>query len=89
MKFDDQMVRYTVETLFAVAATTLMVYLWFIDQLANQRAFGALIGAGLVIFAMMIYAYFKPSLTGTSNSWLLAGCVTASVFLLMAVQLAS
>jgi len=89
VKFDDGMMRSTVETLLATAAVTLTVYLWFIDQLSNQRAFGAMLGAGLIIFAMMIYAYYKPTLTGSGSSWLLAGCLTAAVFLLIAVQLAS
>ncbi|HYB76356.1 MAG TPA: hypothetical protein VEC08_05305 [Nitrososphaerales archaeon] len=87
MKVDDEMIRYTVETLLGTAAATLTVYLWFFNLVANQRAFGAMLGSGLVIFAMMIYAYYKPSLTGSGNSWLLAGCVTAAVFLLLAVQL--
>jgi hypothetical protein len=87
LRVDDEMVRYTVETLLGVAAATLSVYLWIFDIVANQRAFGAMLGSGLVIFAMMIYAYSKPSLTGRSNSWLLAGCLTAAVFLMLAVQL--
>ncbi len=89
MRVDDEMVRYTVETLLAAAALTLTVYAWLIDPVVNQRAFGALIGSAFVIFSMIIYAYYKPSLTGSSNTWLLAGCVTGSVFLLMAVQLSS
>lgn len=83
------MVRYTVETLLAAAALTLTGYAWFVDPVANQRAFGAIIGSAFVIFAMMIYAYNKPSLIGASNSWLIAGCVTGAVFLLLAVQLSS
>jgi len=82
-------VRYTVETLLAAAALTLTVYAWLIDPVVNQRAFGVLVGSAFVIFSMMIYAYYKPSLTGSSNTWLLAGCVTESVLLLLAVQLAT
>ena len=87
MKVENEMMRYTVETLLAAAAASLTVYLWFSDLVANQRAFGSMLASGLVIFAMMIYVYYKPSLTGSGNSWLLAGCLTAAVFLLMAVQL--
>jgi len=87
LKVDDEMMRYTVETLLAAAATTLTVYLWLFDIAANQRAFGAMIGSGFVIFAMMIYVYFKPSLSARSNTWLLAGCLVAAIFLLLAVQL--
>lgn len=89
MRVDNEMMRYMVETLLAAAALTLTVYAWLIDPVVNQRAFGALIGSALVIFSMMIYAYYKPSLSGGGNTWLLAGCVAGSVILLLAVQLAS
>jgi uncharacterized membrane protein (DUF106 family) len=89
MRVDDEMMKYAVETLFATAVLTLAAYAWVIDPVANQRAFGALIGAAFVIFSMMVYAYFKPSLTGRSNTWLLLGCLTGAVFLLIAVQLSS
>jgi hypothetical protein len=89
LKIDDDMIRYTVETLLAASAATITVYLWFLNLVANQRTFGAMIGSELVIFAMMIYIYRKPSLTGTTNSWLLFGCATAALFLLLAVQLGS
>jgi hypothetical protein len=85
----DDMVRYTVETLLATAAVTLTAYSWFIDPIANQRAFGAIVASAFVLFSMMIYAYYKPSLTGTSNTWLLAGCLTGAIFLLLAVQVSS
>ncbi|HEV2225673.1 MAG TPA: hypothetical protein VGR56_02580 [Nitrososphaerales archaeon] len=86
MKVTDDMVRYTVEMLLATAAVTLTGYSWFIDPVANQRAFGAIVAAALVLFSMMIYAYLKPSLTETSNAWLLAGCLMGAVLLLIAVQ---
>jgi hypothetical protein len=89
LKIDDEMIRYTVETLLAAGAATITVYLWFIDLVANQRTFGAMVGSELVIFAMMIYTYRKPSLTGATNSWLLFGCATAALFLLLATQLGS
>jgi hypothetical protein len=89
LKVNDDMVRYTVETLLATAAVTLTAYAWFIDPVANQRAFGAIIASAFLLFSMMIYAYYKPSLTGTSNTWLLVGCLTGAVFLLLAVQLST
>jgi hypothetical protein len=87
LKIDNEMVGYAVETLLAASAATIMAYLWFLDLVANQRTFGALIGSELVIFAMIIYAYRRPSLTGTTISWLLFGCATAALFLLLAMQL--
>jgi len=66
-----------------------MVFLWFLDQVANQRAIGSIIGAELMIFAMMIQVYRKPSITGTTNTWLLLGCAAAASFVLIAAQLAN
>ncbi|HXW95137.1 MAG TPA: hypothetical protein VEJ19_05475 [Nitrososphaerales archaeon] len=87
MRIDEAVIRYAVETIFAAGAVTLMVYLWFIDQVANQRAFGAIVGSELVIFAMMIQMYRSPSVSGRNNTWLLLGCAVAAFFLLLAVQL--
>ncbi len=89
MKIGETTIRYTVETLLAAGAATVMVFLWFLDQVANQRAIGSLIGAELIIFAMMIQVYRAPSITGANNNWLLLGCATAASFLLLAVQLAT
>lgn len=86
MRIDDEMIKYTVETLLGASAATITVYLWLLDLVANQRTFGALVGSELVIFAMMMYLYRKPSLTGATSSWLLVGCVTAALFLLLAMQ---
>jgi len=64
-----------------------MVYLWLINQVTNQRAFGAIISTELVIFAMMVQLYRRPSVAGSNNTWLLLGCTMAALFLLLAVQL--
>ncbi len=87
MRIDERMVRYTVLTLFATAGASLMVYLWYLDLIVSQRVFGALLAAGLTIFAMSIYTYSKESLTGRPGTWLLVGCLGTAIFLLMAVQL--
>jgi hypothetical protein len=89
MRIDESTIRNTVETLFATGAATLMVYLWLIDQFANQRAFGAIVSSELVIFAMMIQVYRNPSITGSNNKWLLLGCALSAFFLLLAVQLST
>lgn len=89
MKLDEEILRYTIGTLFAAAGATVMVYLWYLDQILYQREFGALLSGGLVIFSMAIYVYSKEKLTGRTNTWLLLGCLGASVLLLMAIQLGS
>ncbi len=87
MKSDYDIVRYSIATLLATAAGSIVVYLWILDLVSLQRVFGALLGSELVIFAMVVYIYYKPTLTVASNNWLLLGCLVAASFLLIAVQL--
>ena len=89
MKPDKDILRYSVAILLATAAASIVVYLWILDLVSLQRVFGALLGSELVIFAMIVYIYYKPTLTTESNNWLLLGCLVAASFLLVAVQLGS
>jgi hypothetical protein len=87
LRLDEEVLRYAIGTLFAAAGATITVYLWYIDQILYQREFGVLLSGGLVIFSMAIYVFSKEKLTGRTNTWLLLGCLGASILLLMAVQL--
>jgi hypothetical protein len=87
MRLDEELLRYTIGTLLAAAGSTIMVYLWYIDLVALQRVFGALLASGLVIFAMALYVFSKQTLAGRTNTWLLLGSLGAGALLLMAVQL--
>ena len=78
--------RFTVATLLATSATAIAVYLWSIDLVNGQRIFGAMLGSELVIFSMLIYVYSKPSIGGKQGLWLLVGCLVASIFLLISIQ---
>ncbi|MDA4129556.1 MAG: hypothetical protein OK457_02185 [Thaumarchaeota archaeon] len=89
VKPDQDIIRYSVATLLATAAASILVYLWVVDLVSLQRVFGALLGSELIIFAMVVYIYYKPTLTTESNNWLLLGCLIAASFLLVAVQLGS
>ena len=89
MMADEDIVRYSVATLLATAAASIAVYLWILDLVSLQRVFGAMLGSELVIFAMVVYIYYKPTLTVTSSNWLFLGCLVAAFFLLVAVQLGS
>jgi hypothetical protein len=89
LSLDEQTLRYAVETLLASAAATIAVYLWFLDISTLQRVFGALLASELVIFATAIYVYSKPTMAGPNAKWLVMGCATAAVFLLISVQLGS
>jgi len=86
---DENIMRYSVAILLATAAASIAAYLWILDLVSLQRVFGAMLGAELVIFSMVVYLYYKPTLTVTTNNWLLLGCVVAACFLLIAVQLGS
>jgi len=87
VKSDENIVRYSVAILLATAAASIAAYLWILDLVSLQRVFGAMLGSELVIFAMVVYVYYKPALTVASSNWLLLGCVIAASFLLIAVQL--
>jgi hypothetical protein len=87
MRLNEQMVRYAIGTLFATAGASITVYLWYINLIISQQVFGALLAAGLMIFAMSIYVFTKESLTGRTNTWLLLGCLGTAIFLIIAVQL--
>jgi hypothetical protein len=89
VKLDNDIVRYSAATLLATAAASIVVYLWILDLVSLQRVFGALLGSELVIFAMVVYIYSKPTLTIANSNWLLVGCAVAASFLLIAVQLGS
>ena len=87
LNLDEETLRYAVETLLATAAASIAVYLWFLDITLLQRVFGALLASELVIFATAVYVYYKPTMLGPNNKWVVMGCTTAAVFLLIAVQL--
>jgi hypothetical protein len=86
---NENILRYSVATLLATAAAAIVVYLWILDLVSLQRVFGAMLGSELVIFAMIVYIYYKPTLTVADSNWLLLGCLVAASFLLIAVQLGS
>ena len=84
---DEETLRYAVETLLATTAASIAVYLWFIDISSLQRVFGAMLASELVIFATAVYVYYKPTMLGPNTKWIVMGCATAGVFLLLGVQL--
>lgn len=87
MKIDEGSLRFTVATLLAAAAASIAFYLWNLDLFRGQRVFGAMLGAELIIFSMLIYVYYRPSIGGTPGNWLLLGCVATAAFLLVSIQL--
>lgn len=87
MNLDEETLRYAVETLLATTAASIAVYLWFIDISSLQRVFGAMLASELVIFATAVYVYYKPTMLGPNTKWIVMGCATAGVFLLLGVQL--
>ncbi len=67
---------------FLIVVTT---YLWFIDLMAQQRTFGILLGSELVAFSMLIYTTIKPSFEKLSKPWILIGCLSLAILLLLAL----
>ncbi len=86
MKLDGGSLRSTIAALLASTAAAIGVYLWNINLVRGQRVFGAMLGSELVIFSMLIYVYLNPSIGGKQSTWLLLGCLLASAFLLISIQ---
>ena len=86
MRLDEGSLRFTIAALLATSAAAIAVYLWSIDLVNGQRTFGAMLGSELTIFSMLIYVYSKPSIGGKRGIWLLVGCLVASIFLLISIQ---
>ena len=85
MKFDSESIRALITwsiMAFIVAVTS---YLWFIDLLTRQRTFTLLLSAELAAFSMLIYIATKPSYDSLKKSWMLIGCISLAVLLLLAI----
>lgn len=46
-------------------------YVWFLDLLNQQRVFGFLVSAELIVFAMLTYTYYKPTFDELNKTLLL------------------
>ncbi|HZW84722.1 MAG TPA: hypothetical protein VFE91_02315 [Nitrososphaerales archaeon] len=87
MRIDEGTLRFTVATLLASAAASIAFYLWSLDLFTGQRVFGTMLGAELIIFSMLVYVYYKPSISGSPGNWLLLGCLAAAAFVIVSIQL--
>ena len=85
MKLRPEDVRALIAVLLLAFLAVVAVFLWFIDLLTQQRAFGVLIGAELVAFAMLVYIYSVPNYNEVKESWLLLGELTLGAILLLAI----
>ncbi|MDV3293301.1 MAG: hypothetical protein LYZ70_03430 [Nitrososphaerales archaeon] len=77
--------RHLVAFSLVYLAAVLAAYLWFVDLFTMQGTFGAILGAELVLFAMLAHIYLKPTFAQASKPWLLAGCVFLVVLLVIAL----
>jgi len=85
MKFDSESIRALITWSIMAFLVGLTPYLWFIDLLTRQRTFALLLSAELAAFSMLIYAATKPNYNSLKKSWMLIGCISLAVLLLLAI----
>jgi quinol-cytochrome oxidoreductase complex cytochrome b subunit len=61
-------------------------YLWSIDIVTRQRTFGVFLGVELVAFSLLVYASSRPKFVKLNGSWVLIGCLSLAVLLMMATM---
>jgi hypothetical protein len=85
MKFDSESIRALITWSMIAFLVAVTPYLWFIDLLTRQRTFTLLLSAELAAFSMLVYVVTKPSYHSLRKSWMLIGCISLAVLLLLAV----
>ena len=87
MKLDQEVVKFPLGFVLVILLVTIAAYLWLIDLFSMQRVFGMLLASELVAFAMLAYVYSKSSFSKVSKTWLLIGCASIAVFLILALTI--
>jgi hypothetical protein len=85
MSLDSESIRALILWSIIAFLLALTPYLWFIDLLTRQKTFALLLSAELAAFSMLIYVATKPSYDSLKKSWMLVGCGSLGVLLLLAV----
>jgi hypothetical protein len=80
--------KLDVSRLRRLAAIGLFVFLvvgavlpWLLDLVAAQRAFGFLLGADLIAFAMLVYVYDRQKDIEVNWNLLLIGCAVIAMLI--------
>jgi hypothetical protein len=85
MSLDSESIRALIFWSIMVFLLAMTPYLWFIDLLTRQKTFTLLLSAELAAFSMLIYIATKPSYDSLKKSWMLVGCASLTVLLLLAI----
>ncbi len=84
MKAEPEATRGIITASLVIYLFGVMVSMWFLDLIAQQRAFALLLSSELVAFAMLIYLYKEASYEQVNKSWLFLG-VIGMLFLVLEV----
>ncbi len=84
MKAEPEAIRGIITASLVIYLFGVMVSMWFLDLIAQQRAFALLLSSELVAFAMLIYVYKEASYDQVNKSWLFLG-VIGMLFLVLEV----
>jgi len=60
-------------------------YIWFLNLMTQERVFGFLISAEMVVFSMLVYTYYKPDFDELSRTWLLMASIAVVELLIFSV----
>jgi hypothetical protein len=87
MTVSQERLQDIVSGLLVVVLLSIGVFLWFMDQFAMQRVFGALMASELMGFAVLVYVASKPRLSDANAGWLLLGLAGFASFVFYALVL--
>lgn len=85
MSLDSENIRALIIWSIMAFLLALTPYLWLIDLLTRQKTFTLLLSAELAAFSMLIYVATKPNYDSLQKSWMLGGCASLTVLLLLAI----
>jgi hypothetical protein len=76
MSEDSGTKRRNASIILLLFAAAIAALLWLFDPVTQERTIGVLMGAELVAFAMITYAYTRPSDSSLSELWMILGTLT-------------
>ncbi len=85
MKAEPEAIRGIITASLVIYLFGIMVSMWFLDLIAQQRAFALFLSSELVAFAMLIYLYKEASYDQVNKSWLFLGVIGMLFLVLEAI----
>jgi hypothetical protein len=71
----DDMRKEALSIVLLAFLVVIAVYVWSLNLLTQERVFGFLISAELIVFAMLTYTYYKQTFDELNKTLLLMACL--------------